>query len=539
MVDPETFTTGLQHELNSSPESGLVPFLKRNLSALKHSLISGELSINGIRSPQSKVPKYCPLTKHKVNDRVFVMLIVNGKIWPGCIQKIDNNDLKFRFEVQMYGTPYAKFLVSHGQIFKFNEMNKNIFIGQNEKGSVQAMNEIENHPEILHSVDDPAKKKIKLEVEDYMIDRVRFLEEEINNQKIDLNHQNYKHIQNLKESVSKCTDLLKIVDAKDEKIKTLEDDFEKTVDQNYVQIQNLQELVSKNADLEKILAEKDEKIKTLEDDLEKTVDQNHVQIQNLENSVSKNADLEQILAEKDEKIKTLEETVDRKDMQIQKLEESVTVLVERVGNLKDDLEKTTEQKNIKDKALKESDAKSKKFADIMAAKDKKIQTLEAELEKTIHQNQMQTRNLDESVRKIKDLDQEKTNLQGTVAEKDEKIQTLKADLEKTIDQNQVQIEKLRSQTEKNEQCVEANEKLIKVRTKLNLQMERNELLDKNLNEIMDILNIPGKNRSFAYILPAIKNLKEWVSKSQEKEETEHYTNAQALIISTTSSDSNV
>ena len=69
-------------------------------------------------------------------------------------------------------------------------------------------------------------------------------------------------------------------------------------------------------------------------------------------------------------------------------------------------------------------------------------------------------------------------------------------------------EKLGSQTEKNEQCVEANEKLIKVRTKLNLQMERNELLDKNLNEIMDILNIPGKNRSFAYILPAIKNLKE-------------------------------
>ena len=226
-------------------------------------------------------------------------------------------------------------------------------------------------------------------------------------------------------------------------------------------------------------------------------------------------------------------------MQIQNLEESVTGLVERIDNLKDDLRKTNDQNNIKDKALKESDDKLKKFADIMAAKDKKIQTLEAELEKTIHQNQMQTRNLDESVRKIKDLDQEKTNLQGTVAEKDEKIQTLKADLEKTLDQNHVQIEKLRSQTEKNEQCVEANEKLIKVRTKLNLQMERNELLDKNLNEIMDILNIPGKNRSFAYILPAIKNLKEWVGNSQEKEETEHYTNAQALIISTTSSDCNV
>ena len=86
----------------------------------------------------------------------------------------------------------------------------------------------------------------------------------------------------------------------------------------------------------------------------------------------------------------------------------------------------------------------------------------------------------------------------------------------------------------------ANEKLITVRTKLNVQMERNELLDKKLNEIMDILNIPGKNRSFAYILPAIKNLKEWVSKSQEQEETEHYTrHTQALINSTKSSDGNI
>ena len=61
-------------------------------------------------------------------------------------------------------------------------------MGQNEKGSVQAMNEIENHPEMLYRVDDPAKKKIKLEVEDYMIDRVRFLEEEINNQKEEINN---------------------------------------------------------------------------------------------------------------------------------------------------------------------------------------------------------------------------------------------------------------------------------------------------------------------------------------------------------------
>ena len=90
-------------------------------------------------------------------------------------------------------------------------------------------------------------------------------------------------------------------------------------------------------------------------------------------------------------------------------------------------------------------------------------------------------------------------------------------------------EKLRSQTEKNEQIVEANEKLIKVRAKLNLQKERNEFLDKILNEIMDILSIPGKNRSFSYIIPAIENLQESVCKCHEQKETEHYTrHTQAL-----------
>ena len=94
-------------------------------------------------------------------------------------------------------------------------------------------------------------------------------------------------------------------------------------------------------------------------------------------------------------------------------------------------------------------------------------------------------------------------------------------------------EKLRSQTEKNEQCVEAN-----VRSKLNVQMKRNELLDNKLIEIMDTLSIPGKNRSFAYILPAIENLKE-SSQSQEQEETEHYTNnAQALVNSIGNSNDN-
>lgn len=50
-VDPETFTTKLQKELNSSPQPCLVPFLKKSLPYLQQSLSSGELSIDGVRAP--------------------------------------------------------------------------------------------------------------------------------------------------------------------------------------------------------------------------------------------------------------------------------------------------------------------------------------------------------------------------------------------------------------------------------------------------------------------------------------------------------
>ena len=54
-VDPETFTTKLQRELNSSPQPCLVPFLKRSLPFLQASLTSGELSIEGVRAPPPKL----------------------------------------------------------------------------------------------------------------------------------------------------------------------------------------------------------------------------------------------------------------------------------------------------------------------------------------------------------------------------------------------------------------------------------------------------------------------------------------------------
>ena len=49
VVDPETFTTKLQHEYNLPPQPRLVPYLKHSLLFLQTSLLSGELSIDGIQ----------------------------------------------------------------------------------------------------------------------------------------------------------------------------------------------------------------------------------------------------------------------------------------------------------------------------------------------------------------------------------------------------------------------------------------------------------------------------------------------------------
>ena len=224
-------------------------------------------------------------------------------------------------------------------------------------------------------------------------------------------------------------------------------------------------------------------------------------------------------------------------------------------------------------------------------KDEKIQTLKANLEKSIDQNQMQTQNLDESVCKITDLEKEKNNLLKTVDEKDERIQNLKNDLEKTMnemgqmkqieddlqeqvalfkkfknllaakvllfDPNSKNIETLQNLQieelfEKFDQTYTSNnssfssfkekyedieEKYLNSKIKLRVQTEMNEILDKQMNEIMDTLSIPDNNRIFADILSEIENLKEQC-KSQEQEETEHYTNAQALINLIGNSDDN-
>merc|ERR1719340_628756 len=50
-IEPEVFTTRLQRELNSSPQPCLVPFLKKSLPYLQHSLATRELTIDGVNPP--------------------------------------------------------------------------------------------------------------------------------------------------------------------------------------------------------------------------------------------------------------------------------------------------------------------------------------------------------------------------------------------------------------------------------------------------------------------------------------------------------
>ena len=50
-IIPEDFTTDLQRELRSSDQPCLVPFLKKSLPHLRHSLALGELEIEGVNPP--------------------------------------------------------------------------------------------------------------------------------------------------------------------------------------------------------------------------------------------------------------------------------------------------------------------------------------------------------------------------------------------------------------------------------------------------------------------------------------------------------
>ncbi|CAN7982502.1 unnamed protein product [Ixodes hexagonus] len=55
-IQPEDFTKQLERELNSSPQPCLVPFLRNSLPHLRHSLLTKELSIEGVRPPRAAIP---------------------------------------------------------------------------------------------------------------------------------------------------------------------------------------------------------------------------------------------------------------------------------------------------------------------------------------------------------------------------------------------------------------------------------------------------------------------------------------------------
>ena len=81
----------------------------------------------------------------------------------------------------------------------------------------------------------------------------------------------------------------------------------------------------------------------------------------------------------------------------------------------------------------------------------------------------------------------------------------------------------------NSNRIEMSENLADLKNKLNLQMIQREAYEKQHIEIMNVLNIPGENRSFANILPSVIALKESLSKIEDQNEIEHYSHAQGVI----------
>ena len=501
IVDPETFTTELQHKLNSIPKLSLVPFLKHSLSFLQSALLSGELSIDGIRPPprtqvkkKRKIDHTDTLTEQENNEQLKIKLNTEkfvARLLDECKTKdmIWNNSLREKDQrIQILETELRKTIdQNHMQIQHLEESRFT---------KVTDLEQAKRH--LLETV---AKKD----------EKIRSLEAAFEEKLVE-NHDRLRQVDILMEQEK--SNLLDTIAEKDERIQKLKVDLEKTIHQKYKKNQTLKESDAKVEDLEQdkndlleAVAKKDEKIQFLKATLERTIDQNNMQTKNLEESVCKITDLEQ------QKINLLE-TVTEKDEKIQtlkvELKKTTTELTE-MKKIRDDLQEQVEVKSNMAEVLINSDAKLKKLKNLLAAKVLLFDPNNENYETLCNLEVEELFSKYENTFKVND----------SFKEKYEEIK-----------------EKLRSQTEKNEQCVEGNEKLIKVQTKLNVQMERNELLDKNLNKVMDTLSLQGKSRSFACIFPAIENLKDQC-KSQEQEETEHYTNAQAVLYSIENSDVNI
>jgi len=83
-VEPEVFTTKLQRELNSSPQPCLVPFLRKSLPYLQHSLATRELTIEGVTPPNlSQVGKLPPATSLSGVAPAPALRTIPGTVRPG------------------------------------------------------------------------------------------------------------------------------------------------------------------------------------------------------------------------------------------------------------------------------------------------------------------------------------------------------------------------------------------------------------------------------------------------------------------------
>ena len=80
---------------------------------------------------------------------------------------------------------------------------------------------------------------------------------------------------------------------------------------------------------------------------------------------------------------------------------------------------------------------------------------------------------------------------------------------------------------------DANETLTNFKTKLDLQKEMSRMYEKQQQEMMDILQIPKEDRSFAKVLNAVRAFQEAkagiFNNTQEQNEVDLYENAERIL----------
>ena len=220
IVDPETFTIELRLKLNSVPQLSLVPFLKHSLSFLQSALLSGELSIDGIRPP----PRTQVKKKRKIDHTDTLT------------EQENNEQLKIRLNTE-------KFVARLLDECKTKDMIWNNSLREKDQ-------------------------------------RIQILETELR-KTIDQNHMQIQHLEESR--FTKVTDLeqakrhlLETVAKKDEKIRSLEAAFEEKLVENHDRLRQVDILMEQEkSNLLDTIAEKDERIQKLKVDLEKTIHQKY------------------------------------------------------------------------------------------------------------------------------------------------------------------------------------------------------------------------------------------------------------------------